>query len=55
MHNDNMESVPERDDDVEREAVEAADDTGMVAQQDLLANIGIGDATGGDATERESI
>lgn len=37
MHNENIEAIPARDhDEVEREAIVAADDTGMVSQQEIL-------------------
>ncbi|GAC1442071.1 MAG: hypothetical protein NVS2B8_06940 [Vulcanimicrobiaceae bacterium] len=47
MHNERVDSEPV-DDDVEREAVVAADDTGLVAQQHVLANVGIGDVASSD-------
>ena len=50
MHNDDIERVSpetEREDDA-REAVTAADDTGMITQQVTLVDASIGDAeTGG--------
>ncbi len=52
MHNDDIEATHESDhDEVEREAVTAADDTGMVGQQEILANIGIGEAIETDPRE----
>ncbi len=51
MHNDDIERVTpetEREDD-NREAVTAADDTGMVTQQVTLVETSIGDAETGTA------
>jgi hypothetical protein len=42
MHNDDIERADERDDD-KRVAVNAADDTGMVAQHELLVEAELGD------------
>jgi hypothetical protein len=39
MHNENQETAGDRADDI-RAGVEAADDTGMVAQQELLHVVG---------------
>lgn len=46
MHNDDIERpTPAPDaEDIDREAVVAADDTGLISQQGLLTNIAIGDA-----------
>ncbi len=49
MHNDDIERLTpetEREDDA-REAVTAADDTGMVTQQVTLVDASIGDAESG--------
>jgi hypothetical protein len=49
MHNDDIERLTpetEREDDA-REAVTAADDTGMVTQQVTLVDASIGDADSG--------
>jgi len=49
MHNDDIERpTPAPDaEDIDREAVVAADDTGLISQQGLLPNIAIGDAESG--------
>ena len=43
MHNEDIERPTERSDDV-REAVVAADDTGLVRQQEVIAVAELGDA-----------
>ncbi len=44
MHNDDIERADARDDDTEREAVIAADDTGMIAQQESLVPVDVPEA-----------
>jgi hypothetical protein len=41
MHNDDLERTSEREED-RRDAVEAADDTGLVRQQELITDTELG-------------
>ena len=43
MHNDDIERADERDDDTQHDAVIAADDTGLIQQQELLHEVEIDD------------
>jgi hypothetical protein len=47
MHNEDIERPVDRDDDL-REAVTAADDTGLVRQQEVLVVAELGDSPAGD-------
>jgi hypothetical protein len=47
MHNDDVERTDEREED-RRTEVEAADDTGLVRQQELIVESELGLATDGD-------
>ncbi len=50
MHNDDIErATPDQTEEDTREAVTAADDTGMVSQQVTLVDASIGDAESGTA------